>query len=172
MSRIRLATALMALAIFPSWAVAADDPDRCYTTSDPRCSGDNCGNTFYNAAVSQNWQQTRANANQGVMAQIAGVYYLQGNDPSGQMVNEAYRSYEASGLWQYRDRTCTIGSPIPCSQNWGAGQWAAYPLRDGTVFLMIHFSDLSRSNNCFSQTIRASRGGFTDSLGGSWQRVR
>lgn len=167
-SRFLAALALSCLAIVP--AMAADDPSRCYTTSDPRCSGDYCGNTFYNPTVSLNWQRTQQAADPHVMQQIAGVYYGEQRDPTGQMINQIYRSYEANGLWQYRDQTCTIGSQIPCSQNQGAGQWAAYAQQDGSVFLMVHFSDLSRSNSCFSQTIRANGRGFVDEYGMGWQR--
>jgi len=59
-----------------------------------------------------------------------------------------------------------------CSQKQGAGQWAGYQLPDGSIFLMIHFSDLARSNTCFSQTIRLGNGGFVDSGGGNWRRVQ
>lgn len=164
-----LAAALAFAVLLPSLAIAQDDPDRCYTTSDPRCSGDYCGNTFYNPDVSLNWQQTRASADARVMAQMAGVYYAETPNQQLQMINRAYRSYEANGLWQYQDQTC---SSTGCSQNQGTGNWAAYQQGDGSVFLMIHFSDLSRSNNCFSQNVQRSRGGFTDALGQFWQQVR
>ena len=59
-----------------------------------------------------------------------------------------------------------------CSQNQGAGLWAGYQLPDGSIFLMIHFSDLARSNTCFSQTLRPRNGGFFDIAGGmNWQRT-
>ncbi|MEO8756742.1 MAG: hypothetical protein ABI398_03160 [Devosia sp.] len=162
------ATAIV-LACSVSSALAMDEPDRCYTTTDPRCSGDFCGNTFYNPTVSQNWMQTRQAADPQVMAQLAGVYFAKTSNPQMQMTNQAYRDYEASGLWQYQDQTC---SSAGCSTNQGAGQWAGYSLPDGTIFLMIHFSDLSRSNNCFSQTVQLGPHGFTDSIGGNWQRTR
>jgi hypothetical protein len=161
---------LLILAVGP--AAAQDEPDRCYTTTDPRGGEDVARNTFYNPSATMNWQQTRAQADGRVMQAMAGVYFAQMNDPTGQMVNRAYRSYEANGLWQYQDQTCTIGSPLPCSQNQGAGLWAGYQQPDGMIFLMVHFSDLSRSNNCFSQTVRADARGFTDTYGGSWQKVR
>jgi hypothetical protein len=171
---IRLLPALVAALFATVPALAYDEPDRCYTTSDPRCSGDDCGNTFYNPSVTQNWMQTRQNADAKVMQSVAGVYYGEFPSSDGSMYEQVYRSYEASGLWQYRDQTCTTNNQagIPCSQNQGAGQWAAYSLNDGTIFLMIHFSDLSRSNNCFSQTIRLGNGGFSDTAGGSWRRVQ
>jgi hypothetical protein len=37
---------------------------------------------------------------------------------------------------------------------------------------MIHFSDLNRTNNCVSQTIRFEGNGFVDNSGTRWQRVR
>lgn len=164
------ATAIL-LAATASSALAADEPDRCYTTSDPRCSGDFCGNTFYNPSTTQNWMQTRQAADGRIMQQLAGVYYGEIPDPSGSMVNRTYRSYEANGLWQYQDQTCTPGAT--CSQNQGAGLWAGYQLPDGSIFLMIHFSDLVRSNTCFSQTLKPANGGFYDVFGAmSWQRVR
>ncbi len=162
--------ASLALACLAAPALAQDEPDRCYTTTDPR--GDDPKNTFYNPSATQNWQQTRANADPRVMQSMAGVYFGQFNDPSGQMVEQVYRTYEAGGGWTYQDQTCTINSPVPCSQNQGAGLWAAYQQQDGTIFLMVHFSDLACSNNCFSQTVQLQNGGFTDTLGGSWRRVR
>jgi hypothetical protein len=169
MSRLLPALALCAAIATPAFAY--DEPDRCYTTTDPLCSGDFCGNTFYNPSVTQNWMQTQQLADPKVMQQMAGVYYGQIPDPSQRMTNETYRSYEANGGWQYQDQTCTPGAT--CSQNQGAGLWAAYPLDDGTIFLMIHFSDLARSNTCFSQTVKLVDGGIYDVSGGmAWRRVR
>lgn len=164
-----LAAALY-LALLATPTIAQDEPDRCYTTTDPR--GEQPKNTFYNPSATQNWQQTRANADGRVMEAMAGTYEGQFNDPSGQMVEQVRRHYEADGLWSYEDQTCTIGSPIPCSQNQGTGMWAAYQQQDGTIFLMVHFSDVARYNNCFSQTLQLQNGGFVDTLGGSWRRVR
>lgn len=167
--RTTLAAAL-ALVCLAGPALAQDDPDRCYTTTDPR--GDEPKNTFYNPSATQNWMQTRANADGRVMQAMSGIYDGQFNDPSGQMVEYVRRNYEANGLWSYADRTCTINSPVPCSENNGAGLWAGYQQADGTIFLMVHFSDAARSNNCFSQTLQLQGGAFIDSLGGRWQRAR
>ena len=168
MSLRTVLAATLLLATAASGALAQDDPDRCYTTTDPRCAGIFCGNTFYNPSVTQNWMQTRQAADPQVMRQLSGVYYAETPNAQMQMINRAYRSYEANGLWQYQDQTC---SSTGCSTNQGAGQWAGYSLPDGSIFLMIHFSDLSRSNNCFSQTVRLSPQGFTDALGANWQRT-
>ena len=156
-------------------ALAADEPDRCYTPSDPRCSGDFCGNTFYNPSATQNWMTTRQHADPQIMQQVAGVYFGGRNSsPDGTMYDEAYRKYDANGLWQYRDQTCPVNTLgyLTCSQNQGAGLWAGYRQADGTIFLMVHFSDLARSNACFSQTIQLSNRGFRDAIGGNWQRVQ
>lgn len=170
----RLLPALLVSLLAISPAIAMDEPDRCYTPSDPRCSGDFCGNTFYNPSVTQNWMQTRQNADAKVMQAVAGVYYGEFPSSDGTMYQQAYRSYEANGLWGYKDQTCPTDNLgyLTCSQNQGAGEWAAYSLNDGSVFLMIHFSDLSRSNSCFSQTIRLGNGGFSDTAGGNWRRVQ
>lgn len=169
--RILPALAACLVLAAPGLALAYDEPDRCYTTSDPRCSRDLCGNTFYNPSVTQNWMQTRQAADSAVMQKLAGVYYGEIPDPSGRMVNRTYREYRADGLWQYQDQTCTPGAT--CSQNQGAGLWAGYQLPDGSIFLMIHFSDLMRSNTCFSQTIQLTNGGIYDVMGGmSWQRTQ
>jgi hypothetical protein len=169
MSLRTVLAAAVVLAATTSFVVAEDDPDHCYTTTDPRCSGLSCSNTFSNPAASLNWQQTRQAADPQVMQEVAGVYYGEIPDPSGQMTNRTYRSYESNGLWQYQDQTCTPG--LGCSQNQGAGQWAGYRLADGSVFLMIHFSDLVRSNTCFSQTIQPANGGFFEGAM-NWQRTR
>ena len=165
--------ALVVTAILAAWSGAAlaqtDEPYRCYGTTDPRCSGDFCGNTFYNATESLNWQRTVQSADQRAMSQLAGVYYGEQTAPQLGMVD---RSYEASGLWQYQDQTCGSTPGVPCSQNQGTGQWAGYMQPDGTMFVMVHFSDLSRTNNCFSQTIQPVQGGFVDNSGISWRRVR
>ena len=173
LARILPALLISLLTVAP--AVAQDDPDRCYTPSDPRCSGDFCGNTFYNPTVTQNWMTTRQHADAQVMQQVAGVYYGGRNFSSdGTMFNEAQRSYEANGLWQYRDQTCPVNNLgyLQCSQNQGAGLWAGYRQADGTIFLMVHFSDAARSNACFSQTIQLDNRGFRDAVGGNWQRVQ
>ena len=150
-------------------ALADDEQYRCYTTSDPRCSGDLCGNTFYNPTVSMNWQQTLRQAEAETMRKLAGMYYGEQTAPQLGMIERVYRSYEANGLWQYQDQTC---SSTGCSQNQGAGQWAAFAQRDGSIFAMVHFSDLSRTNTCFSQTLRPQNGGFVDEYGVAWRRVR
>jgi hypothetical protein len=106
------------------------------------------------------------------MRQISGVYYGEQTAPELGMIERVYRSYEPNGLWQYQDETCSTGMNIPCSHNQGTGEWAAFTQADGTVFAMIHFSDLSRSNACFSQTLRLSNGGMMDEYGIRWQRVR
>lgn len=168
--------ALVATAILATWSTAAiaqnDEQYRCYGTTDPRCSGDYCGNTFYNPTESMNWQRTLQAADQRAMAQLAGVYYGEQTAPQLGMVEQVYRSYEATGLWQYQDQTCGSTPGVPCSQNQGTGQWAGYMQSDGSMFVMVHFSDLSRTNNCFSQTIRPADAGFVDNSGISWRRVR
>lgn len=148
-----------------------DDQYRCYDSSDTRCNPV-CSNTFYNPSESANWQRTLQAADQRAMAQLAGVYYGEQTAPQLGMIERVYRSYEANGLWQYQDQTCGSVAGLPCSQNQGTGQWAGYLQSDGSMFVMVHFSDLSRTNNCFSQTIRSAQGGFIDESGVSWQRVR
>jgi hypothetical protein len=166
------ALALAALSIFSTSALAYDEPDCCYTTSDPRCSGSYCGNTFYNPTVSANWQRTAQSADPQAMQQMAGVYYAEFSSSDGLYYDQMYRSYDAGGVWTYQDQTCTVGSNMPCAQGQGAGQWAAYPQADGTIFVMIHFSDLNHSNNCVSQTVRrVDAQGYSDEYG-SWRRVR
>jgi len=73
------------------------------------------------------------------MQAVAGVYYGEVSSSDGTMYEQVYRSYEANGLWQYRDQTCPTDNQgyLPCSQNQGAGQWAAYNLADGSIFLMM-----------------------------------
>jgi len=117
-------------------------------------------------------QRTVQAADPKAMRQMAGVYYGEFPSPDGVYREQAYRTYDAGGLWQYRDQTCTVGSSLPCSQGEGAGQWAAYQQADGTIFVMIHFSDLNRSNTCVSQTVtRVDAQGYADEYG-SWRRVR
>jgi hypothetical protein len=121
-----LAAAMLACAP----ALAYDEPDRCYSTSPADLCNPVCANTFYNPDATQNWMQTRQLADPKVMGQLAGVYYGEFPDPSGRpMVNQAYREYDLNGGWQYQDQTCTIGSPMPCSTNQGAGP----PIRSTTA---------------------------------------
>lgn len=169
--RLACIAAILAATITPALA-QNDELYRCYTTSDPRCSGDFCGNTFYNPTVSANWQRTLQSADPAVMRQMSGIYYGEQTAPDLGMINRVYRSYEANGLWQYQDETCGSVQGVPCSHNQGTGQWAAYQQADGSVFAMIHFSDLSRTNNCFSQTLRFSGGTMVDEYGMRWQRTR
>lgn len=173
-ARLLPALTLALIVALPGIALGYDEPDRCYTTTDPRGNDGASANTFYNPDATQNWQRTRQMADPQVMQQMAGLYYTEYPDPTGQMYNQTYRSYEANGLWQYQDQTCPVNNLgyLQCSKNQGAGLWAAYQQQDGTIFLMVHFSDLSRSNNCFSQTVRVDRQGFTDTYGGNWRRMR
>jgi hypothetical protein len=161
-----LAAALLAVLASPGFA--QDDPTACWD----RMQGGDPANTFLNKQMSDYWRQILQAADTGLMGRIAGVYYGERPSPDGVYVNRQYRSFEASGLFQYKDQTCTVGSSLPCSQNQGTGEWRAVNQTDGSTYLMARFSDLDRSNACFGDRITLQSGGIQDEGGVFWQRTQ
>jgi hypothetical protein len=163
--RILAAAAIAALA---SSAFAQGDPTACWD----RVEGGDPANTFFNKPMSDYWRQMLKVADPKLMAQIAGVYYGERPSPDGVYVNRQYRSFEANGLFQYQDQTCTVGSQLPCSQNQGTGEWRAVNQTDGSTYLMARFSDLSRTAACFGDRISLQNGGIVDEGGVFWRRTQ
>ena len=65
------------------------------------------------------WQQSLQAADERAMQMMTGVWYGEIPAPELGMVSYQYQSYEAGGLFQYRDHTC---SSTGCSDNQGTGR--------------------------------------------------
>ncbi len=156
---------LLVLACSTSFAIAQDET-ACYD----RVEGADPANTFLNKPMSDYWRQMLKLADEKLMGQLAGSYYGERRSPDGVYVNQQTRRFEANGLFDYSDQTCTIGSQIPCSQNQGTGEWRAVNQTDGSTYMMIRFSDLIRTNACSGDRITPGNNGYTDEGGVFWQR--
>ena len=165
---LRHAAAAALLAAFCTPAFAQDDPTQCWD----RQEGGNPANTFLNKQMTDYWRQMLKVADTKLMGQIAGTYYGERPSPDGVYLNRQQRQFDANGLFAYQDETCTVGSPIPCSQNQGHGEWRAVNQTDGSTYLMARFTDMIRTDACFGDRISVEQGGMRDEGGIFWQKVR
>lgn len=165
---MRFASVFVLALLASSPSLAQNDPTACWD----RIEGQVPVNTFFNKQLSDYWRQMLQQADGQLMGQIAGVYYGERPSPDGQYINRQYRSYEANGLFQYRDQTCGNIAGIPCSENQGTGEWRAVNQGNGATYLMIRFSDLIRTDACAGEQVRFGGSGFTDEGGLFWQRVQ
>lgn len=157
-----------AMTLSPAAAIAQQQKDACYD----RVEGQENANTYYNAQSTDTWRQLLQSSDAKLMAQMAGVYYGERTSADGTYINRQYRSLEANGLFQYQDQTCGNIQGIACSQNQGTGEWRATTWTDGSLYLMLHFSDLIRTSACSGQRVRMQGPTMYDEFGGIWQRVR
>lgn len=151
----------------PSLALA-QQKDACYD----RIEGQVGNNTYYNAQSTDTWRYLLQAGDAQLMAQMAGVYYGEQPSPDGQYINYQYRSLEPDGLFQYQDRTCGNVAGIPCSQNQGTGEWRAATREDGTIYMMMRFSDLIVTSACAGGRYRMDGSALIDEFGITWQRVQ
>ena len=99
---------------------------------------------------SATWLQMPRFPDPSILPLIVGTWYTENHSPQTNQVQRIYSSYEANGLYQYRDQTC--GATNICSQNQGHGSFRAVP-RGPQFFIMINFSDLSRLRQCVSDDV-------------------
>lgn len=164
----RLLALSLTLAALLEPAVAAAQPaDQCWDTPD-----NGTRKSWFNAAATQNWQDSRQRADPGVMARMAGIYYGEIVSPQGDMVSRQYRRFSPDGLFDYQDQTCGNIAGIACSQNQGTGSWTAHQQPDGSIFVMVNFSDMVRTSQCFSDTVAIGNGGFQSISGAFWRRTQ
>ena len=123
-------------------------------------------------ASSQIWQQLATMSDAQMMQRLVGVWQTeQFNAPMGLMMRTQFQ-FDANGLFQYQDQNCPTNG-LPCSQNGGPGEFRASRQSSGTTFIMVRFSDLSRTNQCFSLEVN-----FQDERtmigrgGGVWRRIQ
>jgi hypothetical protein len=65
------------------------------------------------------------------------------------MTQQIYQNFLITGVWDYRDETCSPGIPGgACRQNYGHGVWMATRQADGRIYIRVQFSDLTRQNDC------------------------
>ena len=121
--------------------------------------------------ASFNWERLGTMVDQASMQAMVGVWYGESRNPQGNQIQYIYSSFEANGLYQYRDQTC--GAPNICSNNQGHGSFRAARQPDGSILVMINVSDLNRQQQCVSDQVTfpnpntmVSRNGMT------WRRVK
>jgi hypothetical protein len=100
--------------------------------------------------ASATWAQLPPLADAGILRLLVGTWYTENRSPQTNQVQRLYSSFEANGLYQYRDQTCGAGNI--CSQNQGTGSFRAVP-RGQQFFIMMNFSDLNRQNQCVSDDV-------------------
>jgi hypothetical protein len=125
----------------------------------------------FSPQATYNWQQSVAAADPNVMAQMAGTYYGEIPSPAGDAISRQYRRFSSNGLFDYQDQTCGTNGGV-CSQNQGTGSWVAHQQQDGTIFLMVNFSDMVRTAQCFSDTVQIGPQGMQSYTGMVWQRTQ
>ncbi len=163
--------ATIALAFATTTVDAQQQKDACYDIQEGQID-QNLHNAYYNAQSTDTWRQLLQNADGQLMGQLAGVYYAERPSPDGVYLNRVYRSFEPNGLFQYQDQTCGNIQGIACSQNQGTGEWRATTWSDGSIYMMMRFSDLVRTSACAGQRVQMQGNIMYDEFGGTWQRVR
>ncbi len=157
--RIPLALALAALAATPALA----QQDYCNRRSGNQVVVDEEATRTFRQMVAQQDSQ--------VVAAMAGVWYAEIAAPQLGMISYQYRQYDANGLFQYQDQTCTQGSPL-CSRNQGTGFFTAITVGDTIQTFMI-VSDLQRDHECTGSTMRfIDPNTMQDGSGTVWRRVQ
>ncbi|MBV1704977.1 MAG: hypothetical protein KGQ28_09240, partial [Hyphomicrobiales bacterium] len=106
---------------------------------------------------STTWARLGVANDPGALQALAGTWYTEIRSPNTGAIQYLYQTYEANGLYQYRDRTCGTGYGMTtCSNNQGTGELRAVRQGDGSIFFMVRWSDLSRSSACTSYQVRFS----------------
>ena len=166
-----IATAALALALaLPSAASAQDYP--CLANQLRPAGTPNYILPPPDQVSSATWQQLQATADGAAMQRMAGVWARQELSPQRDAIQYVWYSFESGGAFQYRDQTCGAAGG-PCSQNGGPGMFRAVFQQDGSIFLMVRFSDLSRQNQCHSMQVRfPDAQTMQEARGGVWQRVQ
>ena len=79
------------------------------------------------------WNQLAGRNDPRAAQALAGTWVTRYVSPQDGRVQDYYASFEANGLFQYRDQTC--GGPMDiCSRNQGAGEFRAAFQDDGSIF--------------------------------------
>jgi len=102
--------------------------------------------------ASATWDRLPNNADPAILRLLVGTWYTENKAPQLNMVQKIYSTFEANGLFQYRDQTCGSVPGVPCSQNQGTGSFRAVNNND-RIFVMTNFSDLNRWNQCVSDDV-------------------
>jgi hypothetical protein len=142
--------------------------DQCWD----RREGEYPSNMFLNMVMTDAWRDSVNQADPQAMAAMAGLWYGEIYAPSLGMVDHQYRSFEPNGLFQYQSQTCGNIQGIPCSENYGTGQWTARQQQDGSLAVMMHFDDLTQSDRCGSFQARLQGNMMIASDGSQWQRTQ
>ena len=79
---------------------------------------------------------------------VVGTWYSETRAAQLGMTQRMYQTFLPTGVFDYRDQTCSGGPGSPCSQNAGHGVWNARRQADGSIYIRIQFNDLRRTNEC------------------------
>jgi hypothetical protein len=143
--------------------------DQCWD----RREGEYPNNMFLNMVMTDQWRDLSGRADSQAMRGMVGVWYGEISAPSLGMVDRQYRSFEANGLFQYKSQTCGNIAGIPCSENYGTGQWVAvFADNNGAVQVMMHFDDMTQSDRCGGFVARLQGNLMLAGDGSRWQRVQ
>lgn len=109
-----------------------------------------CGGPQSNAQ----FQRLLARPDPRVAQLMAGTWYAETRSPATGQVNYGYQTFQRNGLWQYHNRVC--GGMLPaCSDYEGHGLFAGVVQGDGSINVMIAYSDLRVTNGCTATVLRA-----------------
>ena len=72
---------------------------------------------------SATWLQLPRFPDPSILRFIVGTWYTENQSPQTNQIQRLYSTYDANGLYQYRDQTC--GGTGICSQNLGHGSFRA-----------------------------------------------
>lgn len=125
-----------------------------------------CGGPQSNAQ----FQRLLARPDPRVTQLMTGTWYSETRSPATGQVSYSYQSFERNGLWGYRNRVC--GGPL-CSNYEGTGLYAGIVQGDGSINLLIAFSDQRVTNGCTASVVRlVAPGVLRDANGGISRKVR
>ena len=125
-----------------------------------------CGGPQSNAQ----FQRMLARTDPRVTQLLTGTWYSETRSPATGQISYSYQTYERNGLWGYRNRVC--GGPL-CSNYEGTGLYTGFVQGDGSLNVMIAYSDQRVSNGCTASVVRlVAPGVLRDSNGGISRKIR
>ena len=160
---------MAALLLMIGTAQGALGKDQCWD----RREGEYPNNMFLNMVMTDQWRDLQGRADAQAMHGVAGLWYGEIQAPGLGMVERQYRSFEGNGLFQYKGQTCGNIAGVPCSENYGTGQWVAvWADTNGAVQVMMHFDDMTQSDRCGGFVARIQGNLMLAADGSRWQRVQ
>ena len=162
------AVSLAAALAFASSAHAQDYP--CWINADDEHQTDINGNRQTvirpDTVSSQTWRQLGDANDPRALQALAGTWLTETAANGSQL--QTYETFDGNGLYRYRQNVCSGG----CNQYEGTGEFRAAFQGDGSIFLMLNYSDLQRSHQCVSNQLRLQgQGRMLNRYGATMRRV-